>query len=113
VSDIVGNGSWLIGWGGFSGILGVELAYEVGGVFEVFRQIPRFVGVVEACPLYTVLKPVSVAAGIEDLFDFPLLVLVHNYRWRWRLLVFGDRFGVRCWLEKADVENWMELDGGG
>jgi hypothetical protein len=113
VSDIVGNGSWLIGWGWFSWILDVELGYEIGGVFEVFCRIPSFVRVVETCPLYIVLKLVSVAAGIEDLFDFPLLVLVHDYRWRWRLLVSGDRFSVRCWLEEADVENWVEFDGGG
>ena len=53
-----------------------------------------------------------VVAGIEDLFYFPLLVFVDDYwRWWW-LLMSWNGFGVGCWLEQADMEDWMEFDGG-
>ena len=52
------------------------------------------------------------AAGIEDLFNFPLLVFVDDYwRWWW-LLMSRNWFGVGRWLEQADMEDWMEFDGG-
>jgi hypothetical protein len=55
---------------------------------------------------------VTVAAGIEDLFNFPLLVFVDDYwRWWW-LLMSWDGFGVGRWLEQANMEDWMEFDGG-
>jgi hypothetical protein len=69
---------------------------------------------VKTCPLNTILEPIPVAAGIENFFDFPLLLLVDDHWWRWRLLMSGNGIGVVCCgLEEADVEDWMEFDGGG
>jgi hypothetical protein len=35
----------------------------------------------ESCPLYSVLKAVSMIAGIKDFFDFLFLFVVHDDWW--------------------------------
>jgi hypothetical protein len=68
---------------------------------------------VETCPLYTILELILVVVGIENFFDFPLLLFVHDCWWRWRLLLSGDQIGVVCCgFEEADMEDWMEFDRG-
>ena len=90
----------------------MELADEVGRVFEVASRVPGAIGVVEAGPLDSILDLVSMASGVEDLFYFPLLLFLDDHRWwRW-LLVSRNGFGAGCGLEEADVEDWVDLDSG-
>ena len=90
----------------------VELDDEVRRVLEVAGRIPGTIGVMEASPLDSILDLVSMALGVEDLFYFPLLLFLDDHgRWRW-LLVSWDGFGAGCRFEKADVEDWVDLDSG-
>ena len=90
----------------------MELEDEVGRLLEVAGRIPGTIGVVEAGPLDSILDLVSMASGVEDLLYFPLLLFLDDHgRWRW-LLVSWDGFGAGCRFEKADVEDWVDLDSG-
>jgi len=90
----------------------VELTDEVGGVFKVVSGVPGKIGVVETGPLDSILNLVSMASGVQDFFYFPLLLFLYDHgRWRW-LLVSWDGLGAGCRFEKADVEDWVDLDSG-
>jgi hypothetical protein len=69
---------FLISWGGFSGVALVKAGNDIGGVVDVQGWVPRFVLVMESCPLYSVLKAVSMIVGIKDFFNFLFLFIVHN-----------------------------------
>jgi hypothetical protein len=56
------------------------------GVRKVGSRIPLHVLVVVAGPLDSILKLVSIAARIENLFDFPLFLIVND---NWRGLSYG------------------------
>jgi len=97
---------------GFLRVFLVELTGEVGGVFKVAGGVPGTIGVVETSPLDSILNLVSMALGVEDFFYFPLLLFLYDHGWwRW-LLVSWDGFGAGCRFEKADVEDWVDLDSG-
>ena len=69
----------------------MELGDGVLGVFEVVGGVPRLVGVWISDPLDSILKFVADASGVENFFEFPLLLIVDdNWRGR-RLLVSRDR----------------------
>jgi len=90
----------------------VELEYEVGRVLEVAARILRKTEVVEAGLLDLILDLVSMASGVEDLLYFPLLLFLDDHgRWWW-LLVSWDGLSAGCRFEKADVEDWVDLDSG-
>ena len=89
-----------------------ELEDEVGRVLEVVGWIPGTIGVMEASPHDSILDLVSMASGVEDLLYFPLLFFLDDHgHWRW-LLVSWDGFDAGCRFEKADVEDWVDLDSG-
>jgi len=97
---------------GFLRVFLVELTDEVGGVFKVTGGVPGTIGVVETGPLDSILNLVSIVSEVEDFFYFPLLLFLYDHgRWRW-LLVFWDGLGASCRFEKADVEDWVNLDSG-
>jgi hypothetical protein len=99
---------FLISWGGFSGVALVKAGNDFGGVVEVRGGVPRFVLVMESCPLYSVLKAVSIIAGIKDFFNFPFLLVVHDDRWgRWLYVAGDELIPVFSGLEEGDVEYWM------
>jgi hypothetical protein len=86
----------------------VKVGDDFGGVLEVRGWVPCFVLVMESCPLYSVLKAVSMIVGIKDFFDFLFLFIVHDDWWgRW-LYVAGDGLiPVFSGLQEGDVEYWM------
>jgi len=99
-------------WGGFLGVVPVELLYEIGRVFEIAGGVPGTIGVVETSPLDSILYLVSMASGVEDLFYFPLLLFLDDYGWWWWLVMSWDRFGAGCGFEEADVEDWVDFESG-
>jgi len=67
---------------------------------------------VEAIPLDSILDLVPVASGVKDYLYFPLLLFLDDYGRRWWLVVSGDRFDASCGFEEADMEDWVDFDGG-
>jgi len=60
----------------------MELSNEIAGVFKVLGGILGAVGVVKPSPLDSILDLDPLAAGVEDLFYFPLLLFLDD-DWRW------------------------------
>jgi hypothetical protein len=99
---------FLISWGGFLGVALVKAGDDLGGVVEVRGWVPRFVLVMESCPLYSVLKAVLMIAGIKDFFDFPFLFVVYDDSWgRWLYVARDGLIPVFSGLEEGDVEYWI------
>jgi hypothetical protein len=69
---------FLISWGGFSGVALVKVGNDFRGVVEVQGWVPRFVLVMESCPLYSILKVVLMIVGIKDFFNIPFLFIVYD-----------------------------------
>jgi hypothetical protein len=56
----------------------VKAGDDFGEVVQVRGWVLHFVLVMESCPLYSVLKVVSMIVGIKDFFDFPFLFCIHD-----------------------------------
>ena len=84
---------------------------HVSRVCQVLRRLPRTFRFVVADPIHQVKQLATQEFGIEDLRHLTFWCAVHNDWRRRRHDTTGERVGI-MWLQKADVENRVDLDGG-
>ena len=90
----------------------MKISYCRLGIGKISNKLPKSFSYVKPYPIYQIMYFFATDPGVEDLANFELWQAVHLDGNGNALNVARKRVG-HMWLQKADVENWMDVHTGG